>query len=135
MCSASTNSSAWSVDSFWMWRTRRIGADSRVALRLPPVRRANPESVNSTAVRRLLPLLATLLLLLLLLLLPVAWPVASVEAAPHCFAAATGLHSRDQSLPVRLTGTCPTTGVLRGTLRFSQFPSLAGSSTFTLNWA
>jgi len=80
-------------------------------------------------VRRVLPVLATLLLL------PVAAPVASVEAAPHCFAAASGLHTRDQSLPVRLTGTCPTTGTLGGTLRFSQFPSLSGSYAFTLNWA
>jgi hypothetical protein len=112
-----------------MWRARRIGRILEWPGGGRPFDVSPPESVNSTAVRRLLPLLATLLLL------PVAAPVASVEAAPHCFAAATGLHSRDQSLPVRLTGTCPATGTLRATLRFTQFPSLVGSSAFTLDWA
>lgn len=63
-----------------------------------------------------------------------AAPVPGAAAAPICHVAATGGHSRDQVLAVRLTGECPAAGMLQGSLRFSQFPSLTGTSSFTLDW-
>ena len=52
-----------------------------------------------------------------------------------CTATATGKHVRTQLLKVRLTGTCPASGVGHGTLTFGQWPRIHADGVFALDYA
>jgi hypothetical protein len=56
-------------------------------------------------------------------------------AAAACTATARGAHTRTQTLHVRLSEGCPSTGTATGTLRFSEWPHIRGRTAFTLDYA
>ncbi len=54
---------------------------------------------------------------------------------PACTISAVGQHTRVQTLTVRTSAGCPTSGALTGRLTFSQFPHLTGFGPFTVQFA
>src|SRR6478736_1945212 len=80
-------------------------------------------------------------LLLLLCVFAVAAPAAAAQAraaspaASTCTATAAGTHTRAQTLKVKLSAGCPSTGTRSGTLGFRQYPSIGGHGAYTLNYA
>lgn len=80
-------------------------------------------------------------LLLLLCVFAVAAPVAAAHArtaspaASACTATAAGKHTRAQTLKVKLSAGCPSSGTRSGTLGYRQYPSIAGHGAYTINYA
>ncbi|MGZ4482099.1 MAG: hypothetical protein ACXVY5_07820 [Gaiellales bacterium] len=60
---------------------------------------------------------------------------AAAPPPPACTITAIGKHTLVQSLTVRVSAGCPTSGSLTGRLAFSQFPNLTGAGAFTVQFA